>query len=80
MRTKQSLGTNYVPAYRSTTGSKLPAFIAYFLPEDCKVRTRADYYYVTAIALFCATFFFHYCLLGSIICVVKAKQLEGGNQ
>lgn len=80
MKTKQSLGTHYVPAYRSTTGSKLPSFIAYFLPEECKVRTRADFYYVTAIAFICATLFFFPCIVGAIACVVKAKQQKGGNQ
>lgn len=75
---KQSLGTHYVPSHRTTSDGKLPAFIAYFLPEDCKVRTRADYYYVTGIAFLCATFIFPPCIAGAIACVVKAKQQKGG--
>lgn len=77
---KQPLGTNYVPAHRATTDGKLSQFIAYFLPEDCKVKTRADFYYLTAIAFICATFFFPPCIAGAIACVVKAKQQKGGSQ
>lgn len=80
MRTKEPTGTHYVPAHRTTTDGKLSQFIAYFLPEDCKVRTRADFYYVTALAFLCATFFFYPCIAGAIACVVKAKQQKGGNQ
>ncbi|MCS2957618.1 hypothetical protein NXX53_11690 [Bacteroides salyersiae] len=79
MKTKIS-GTNYVPAYRTSTGSKLNSFINYFLPEDCKVETRSDLYYVTAIVFLCATFFFFPCIVGAIACVVKAKRQKGGQQ
>lgn len=72
--------TIYVPTYRISTGSKPSPFIAYFLPEDCKVRTSADFYYVTALAFLCATFLFPPCIVGTIACVVKAKQQKGGNQ
>lgn len=72
--------TIYVPTYRTSTSSKLSQFIVYFLPEDCKVRTRADFYYVTALAFLCATFLFPPCIAGAIACVVKAKQQKGGNQ
>ena len=77
---KQLLGTNYVPAHRSTTDDKLPSFIAFFLPEDCKVKTKADFYYVTAIACLCATLIFPPCIITAIYCVVKAKRQEGGKQ
>lgn len=77
---KQSTGTNYVPAYRTFTGSKLNSLITYFLPEDCRVKTRSDFYYVTAIAFVCLTFFFPPCIAGAIACVVKAKQQKGGAQ
>lgn len=77
---KQPIGTNYVPAHRTTTDGKLSQFIAYFLPEECKVRTRADFYYLTGIAFICATFFFPPCIAGAIVCVIKAKQQKGGDQ
>lgn len=77
MRTKESLGTHYVPAYRTSTGSKLNSLITYFLPEDCKVETRSDFYYVTAIAFLCATFVFPPFIVGVITCVIKAKRQKG---
>lgn len=80
MRTKESTGIHYVPTHRTTSDGKFSQFITYFLPEDCKVSTRADYYYVTAIAFLCATFFFYPCIAGAIACVVKAKQQKGGKQ
>ncbi|MEG0647663.1 MAG: hypothetical protein RR471_10890 [Bacteroides sp.] len=69
-----------MPAHRSTADGKLPSFIAFFLPEDCKVKTSADFYYVTAITCLCATFIFPPCVLAAVYCVVKAKRQKGGNQ
>lgn len=80
MKSKQSLGTNYVPAHRSTVDGKLPSFIAFFLPEDCKVQTSADFYYVTAIACLCATFIFPPCILAAAYYIIKAKRQKGTEQ
>lgn len=77
---KQTLGTNYVPAHRATTDDKLPSFISYFLPEDCKIKTSADFYYCTAIACICATFIFPPFIVAAAYCVVKAKKQKGGHQ
>lgn len=68
MKTKP-IGTDYVPAYRSTIGSK---------PSTLTSETRADFYYVTAIAFTCATFIFPPFVVGAIACVIKAKQMKGG--
>lgn len=76
---RKSLGANYVPAHQSIDG-KLSSMINYFLPEDCRVRTRADFYYVTAVAFICATLVFPPFVVGAIVCVIKAKRKKGGQQ
>ena len=78
MKTKETLGTNYVPAHRVSTDGKINSVINYFLPTDCKIETRSDLYYVTAIAFLCAAFLFPPCIAGAIACVIKAKQQKGG--
>lgn len=76
--TDETGNTTYVPSYRTSTGSKLNSLATYFLPEDCKVETRSDFYYVTAIAFLCATFVFPPFIVGVITCVIKAKRQKGG--
>lgn len=44
------------------------------IPEDCKIRTRADYYYFTAIAFTCAGLICPLFFIGMVICVIKAKR------
>lgn len=74
---KQTTGTQYVPVHRSADG-KFNSFINYFLPEDCRVRSRSDFYYVTAIALCSAGFLFPPLFIGAVACVIAAK--KGGKQ
>ena len=54
---KETTGTHYVPVHRTTDG-KFNSLINYFLPEECKVRSQSDFYYVTAIALASAGFIY----------------------
>lgn len=74
---KETTGTQYVPVHRSVDG-KLNSLINYFLPEDCRVRSRSDFYYVTAIALASAGFIFPLLFIGAVACVIAAK--KGGQQ
>lgn len=74
---KETTGTQYVPAHHATDG-KISSFINYFLPEECKVRSRSDFYYVTAIALCSAGFLFPPLFIAAMACVVLAK--KGGQK
>ena len=77
MKTKETSGTHYVPAHRAATNSTLNKIIDYFLPEECRARTRADFYNITAIACICTSPFIPYCLIGAIYCVIKAHKEKG---
>jgi hypothetical protein len=74
---KETTGTHYVPAHRATDG-KFNSFINYFLPEECRVRNRSDFYYVTAVALISAAFIYPPLIFGAAVCVIVAKR--GGNK
>lgn len=74
---KETTGTHYVPVHRTTDG-KFNSFINYFLPEECKVRSRSDFYYVTAIAFASAGFLFPLLFIVAMACVVLAK--KGGQK
>lgn len=74
---KETTGTQYVPVHRSTDG-KLNSFINYFLPEECKVRSRSDFYYVTALTFASAGFIFPLLFIGAVACVIAAK--KGGQR
>lgn len=74
-------GINQLPvASDINVTSKSSSFISYFLPEECRVRTRADFYYVAALAFLCVTFIFVPFIIGTIACVVKAKKYQKGGQ
>lgn len=73
---KETTGTHYVPVHRTTDG-KFNSLINYFLPEECKVRSQSDFYYVTAIALASAGFIYPPLFIGAVACVVAAKKGEG---
>lgn len=70
---KETTGTHYVPVHRTTDG-KFNSLINYFLPEECKVRSQSDFYYVTAIALASAGFIYPPLFIGAVACVVAAKK------
>ena len=74
---KETTGTHYVPVHRTIDG-KFNSFINYFLPEECKVRSQSDFYYVTAIALASAGFIYPPLFIGAAACVVDAK--KGGQK
>ncbi len=74
---KQITGTQYVHAHHTIDG-KINSFINYFFPEECKVRSRSDFYYVTAIALCSAGFLFPLLFIVAMVCVILAK--KGGQK
>lgn len=57
-----------------TSDAKQSQLLDNALPEACKVRTRSDYYYFTAIAFACAGFIIPLFFIGMAICVIKAKR------
>lgn len=78
---KQSPGTQYVPVFRSSDkpiANRLNSVLSYFLPEDCKITSKSDFYYASSIACLCATFLFPWFIVGAAICLYKAK--KGGSK
>lgn len=71
-----STNANYVPAYRSKEErrSKLSQFISYLLPEDCKIETRSDFYYLCSIGFICVTFIFPPAIFAVAYCIGKARR------
>lgn len=74
---KESIGT-HVPASGVSTTDKINSVINYFLPEECRIRNRSDFYYVTAIAFVCGTLLFSPLIVGALVCVYKAKKCRKG--
>ena len=78
---KQSPGTQYVPVFRSSDkpiANRLNSVLSYFLPEDCKITSKSDFYYASSIACLCATFLFPWFIVGAALCLYKAK--KGGSK
>ena len=67
-------GANSVPTSGTNAESKKESFLNFFLPEECKIKSSSDFWYVNAIALVCAAFIFPPLIIGAAICVVKAKK------
>ena len=69
-------GTKEVPTFHSE--SEEESFFNWYLRnlDDCKIKTKSDAYYVSAIALFSLTFLFPPFILGAMYCVIKAKKGE----
>lgn len=70
----ESTGTNYVPSFR-TQSDKNTLLERYFRSlSDCEVKTKSDFYYVSAIACLCMTFICLPCVIAFIYCIIKAKK------
>lgn len=79
---KETLGTNYVPSFRTNGMSNAP-LERYFreLEKDCAIKSASDAYYFSAIACICLTFIFPPAVIGAGICIYRAKKCQkGGNK
>lgn len=76
---KETLGTNYVPSFR-TNGMNNTLQERYFrsLKEECAIKSASDAYYISAVACICLTFIFPPAVIGAAICVYRAKKCQKG--
>lgn len=70
----QTLGANSAPAARSKNEVQKDSLLGILLPEDCRIRTRSDYFYVTSLFFLVAGFIFPPLIIGSAVCVALAKK------
>ncbi len=77
MKKKTIMGTD-VPVTGADTGSENNSLWDILLPEECRIKSRSDYFYVTALFFLVAGFLFPPFLIGAVACVLLAK--KGGRK
>lgn len=71
---KQITGTNYVPTFRTQSGTNTLIERYFRSLSDCEVKNSSDAYYVAVIACICLTFIFPPCIIAAVYCLIKAKK------
>lgn len=77
---KETLGTNFVPSFR-TNGMNINTLQERYFREmkkECAINSASDAYYISAIACFCLTFIFPPAVIGAALCVYRAKKTQKG--
>lgn len=70
----QILGANSAPATRSKNEAQKDSLLGILLPDECRIKSRSDYFYVTSLFFLVAGFIFPPLVLGSAVCVALAKK------
>ena len=73
-----TLGTTSVPVLRLSAG-RIRELLNRVLPEECRIKTASDAWYVAAIASACVMLVFPPAIGALAWCVVQAKK-KGGAQ
>lgn len=73
-------GTRSVPAPRVSVAERMRVLLNRALPEECKIETAQDAWYVAAIGAACVMMVFPPAVLALAWCVVRAKKAGKGGE
>ena len=72
-----TLGTRSVPALRANVAGRTRELLNRVLPEECRIKTAQDAWYVAAIGAACVMMVFPPAIGALAYCVIQAKRKGG---